>query len=65
MIYSPNIVDALIALGFPDVSGAIINSEEGYKGLKIYSEKPIPTWSEVSKKLEELQADFDAKKVPT
>ena len=59
--HKPNIVDALLALGFSDVAGAVINTEEGYKDLKIYSEKTVPTWAEVSKKLEELQADYDAK----
>ena len=59
--HKPNIVDALIALGFSDVAGAVINTEAGYKDLKIYSEKTVPTWAEVSKKLEELQIDFDSK----
>ena len=59
--YSPNIINALEALGFSDVTGAIIDTEAGYKDLKIYSEKTVPTWVEVSKKLEELQADYDAK----
>jgi len=58
--YSPNIINALEALGFSDVTGAIIDTEAGYKDLKIYSEKTVPTWVEVSKKLEELQAEYDA-----
>ena len=58
--YKPTTIDALRALGFSDVSGAIIDTEEGYKNLKIYSEKPIPKWIEVSEKLSELQAEYEA-----
>tara|TARA_R100001463_G_scaffold29630_15_gene67415 strand:- start:160 stop:471 length:312 start_codon:yes stop_codon:yes gene_type:complete len=56
--YKPNIVDALNALGFSDVAGAVINTEAGYKDLKIYSEKPIPKWSDVSNKLKELEKQY-------
>ena len=47
--YKPNIVDALIALGFSDVAGAVINTEAGYKDLKIYSEKQFQRGSKLVK----------------
>jgi len=53
---NPNIVDALIALGFK--SGWKI--KEG-KIVKWWSEKSQPTEEQIQAKLSELQAEYDAK----